>query len=90
MGSIFKSISGEDLDRKFDDGEDVFEYLDVEHPIVEHHPPLQKRVTLTMPAWMVEGLDEEAEELAVSRNAVVNTWIAERLRALQQRVPVSA
>ena len=90
MSSTAKIISGEELDRKFDDGEDILEYLDLEHPIVEHHPPLQKRVTLTMPAWMIEELDAEADDLAISRNAVVNTWIAERLRAMQQREPVAA
>lgn len=84
MSSTAKTISGEELDRKFDDGENILDYLDLEYPIVEHHPPLQKRVTLTMPAWMIEGLDKEADDLAVSRNAVVNTWIAERLRATQQ------
>ncbi|OZG69673.1 type II toxin-antitoxin system BrnA family antitoxin [Bifidobacterium eulemuris] len=90
MSSTAKTISGEELDRKLDDGEDILDYLDLEHPIVKHHPPLQKRVTLTMPAWMIEGLDAEADDLAISRNAVVNTWIAERLRATQRREPVAA
>jgi transcriptional regulator with XRE-family HTH domain len=51
--------------------------------IVEHHPPLEKQVTLTMPACMVAGLDEEDSELAISRNAVVSTWLADRLRQAQ-------
>lgn len=89
MSNIATTISGEELDRKFDDGEDILEYLDLEHPIVEHHSTLQKRVTLTMPAWMIVGLDEEANDLAISRNAVVNTWIAERLRATQRHQPAA-
>ena len=83
--SEVKPVSGEELDRKFDDGEDILDYVDLDHPIVEHHPPMQKRITLTMPAWMVKGLDDEASELAVSRNAVVNTWIADRLRGVKER-----
>ena len=59
MSRTAKPISREELDRRFDDGEDILHYLDLKHPIVEHHPPLQKRATSTMPAWMVEGLDEE-------------------------------
>ena len=90
MSNTAKTISGEELDRRFDDGEDILDYLDLENPVVEHHPPLQKRVTLTMPAWMVDELDDEAENLSISRNAVVNTWIAERLRSTQRGEPVAA
>lgn len=39
----------------------------------------QKRVTFTMPEWMIEKLDKRAEMLAISRNALINTIIAERL-----------
>ena len=53
----------------FDNGEDILSYVDLGNPVVEHHPPLEKRITLTMPAWMVSELDEEAAELAISRNA---------------------
>ena len=37
---------------------------------------------------MVESLDAEADELAVSRNAVVNTWLAEKIteRRKEQRL----
>ncbi|OXM99725.1 antitoxin [Bifidobacterium vansinderenii] len=84
------TITGEQFDRIFDEGGDVLQYADLEHPIVEHHPPMEKRVTLTMPAWMVDGLDAEARELAISRNAVVNTWIAERLRSEWRRTAKEA
>nr|WP_236029459.1 MULTISPECIES: antitoxin [Bifidobacterium] len=80
------AIAGEQLDEMFDNGEDVLDYFDMDHAVVEHHPPLEKRVTFTMPAWMVSELDKEASELAISRNAVVNTWIAERLRRDRRRV----
>ncbi|PLS31491.1 antitoxin [Bifidobacterium margollesii] len=80
-----KSVTSDQLEEMFDNGDDILDYVDLEHPVVEHHPPLEKRVTLTMPAWMVSELDNEAAELAISRNAVVNTWIAERLRSTRRR-----
>ncbi|NEG90014.1 antitoxin [Bifidobacterium aerophilum] len=79
-----KSITSGQLEEMFDDGEDILDYVDLNNPVVEHHPPLEKRITLTMPAWMVSELDEEAADLAISRNAVVNTWIADRLRAVHR------
>lgn len=77
-----KAITSDQLEEMFDNGDDILSYVDLGNPVVEHHPPLEKRITLTMPAWMVSELDEEAAELAISRNAVVNTWIADRLRTM--------
>ena len=39
---------------------------------------------------MVGELDEEAADLAISRNAVVNTWIADRLRTTRRRETIHA
>ncbi len=82
MSETFDTLTAEQIDKKFDDGEDVLEYFDLENPQV--NAPLrsieQKRVTLTMPEWMIQGLDKQAADLAISRNAVINTYLAERLK----------
>lgn len=81
MGKTFDTLTAEQIDKRFDDGEDVLEYFDLENPQV--NAPLrsveQKRVTLTMPEWMIQRLDKQAADLAVSRNAVINTYLAEKL-----------
>lgn len=81
MSKAFVALTAKQIDKKFDDGEDVLEYFDLENPQV--NAPLrsieQKRVTLTMPEWMIQGLDKQAADLAISRNAVINTYLAERL-----------
>lgn len=81
MSNTFDTLTAEQIDKKFDDGEDVLEYFDLENPQV--NAPLrsieQKRVTITMPEWMIQGLDKQAADLAISRNAVINTYLAERL-----------
>lgn len=48
-----KEISGKEIDRKFDNGEDVLEYFDLEHPIIENHSNEQKHVTFIMPEWIL-------------------------------------
>lgn len=48
-----REISGEEIDRKFDNGEDVLEYFDLEHPIIENHSNEQKHVTFIMPEWIL-------------------------------------
>lgn len=81
MSKAFDALTAEQIDKKFDDGEDILEYFDLENPQV--NAPLrsveQKRVTLTMSEWMIQELDKQAANLAVSRNAVINTYLAERL-----------
>ena len=81
MSKAFAALTAKQIDKKFDDGEDVLEYFDLENPQV--NAPLrsieQKRVTLTMPEWMIQRLDKQAADLAISRNAVINTYLAERL-----------
>ena len=81
MSKAFDALTAEQIDKKFDDGEDVLEYFDLENPQV--NAPLrsieQKRVTLTMPEWMIQRLDKQATDLAISRNAVINTYLAEKL-----------
>ena len=81
MRKAFDTLTAEQIDKKFDDGEDVLEYFDLENPQV--NAPLrsieQKRVTLTMPELMIQRLDKQATDLAISRNAVINTYLAEKL-----------
>ena len=81
MRKAFDTLTAEQIDKKFDDGEDVLEYFDLENPQVNAllQSVEQKRVTLTMPEWMIQGLDKQAADLAISRNAVINTYLAEKL-----------
>jgi hypothetical protein len=73
-----KTITAEELDEKFDNGEDVSEYFDLTKA---RRPNLEaRRVNVDFPAWMVERLDREAGRLGVTRQSVIKMWIAERLK----------
>lgn len=72
-----KTISAEEFDRRFDNGEDVSEFVDWSKAT---RPNLEaKRVNVDFPTWMVRGLDKEAQRLGVTRQALIKIWIAERL-----------
>ncbi|GAA2034998.1 hypothetical protein GCM10009720_14560 [Yaniella flava] len=67
----------ENFDARFDEGEDVTAYLDIDkarRPARE-----QRRVNVDFPAWMVEALDDEARRLGVTRQAIIKVWLADRL-----------
>ena len=71
-------MKADELDRKFDAGEDVLEYFDL---ATLKRPGLKMQtVEIEFPQWMVAALDREAERLGVQREAIVKVWVAERLR----------
>ncbi len=74
-----EAISAEDLDQRFDDGEDVSGYFDWSAP---RKPALEaKRVNVDFPAWMVRSLDVQARKRGVTRQALIKMWLADRLEA---------
>lgn len=74
-------MKAKEFDKKFDAGESVFQYLDLEHAV---KPGIeQKRVNVDFPAWMIHRLDKEAKRLGVPRQSLIKIWIAERLQDLQ-------
>ena len=71
-------ISAAEFDRKFDDGEDISEYIDWASA---SRPGLEAtHLDVELPTWMVNGLDREAERLGITRQALIATWIAEKLK----------
>ena len=74
---MMKTISVEEFDRKFDDGEDISEYVDWSSV---HRPGLvAKRVNVDMPQHMVAKLDIQAKKRGVTRQALIKMWLADRL-----------
>ena len=67
------------LERAFDEGNGIEEFFDFEHPSFPNRE--LKRVNVDFPLWMIAGLDDEASRLGINRQAVIKTWIAERLDA---------
>ncbi|MGD0186222.1 MAG: CopG family transcriptional regulator [Roseiarcus sp.] len=65
------------FDRKFDAGEDVSDQVDWSK--ARRLNAKSKRVNVDFPAWVVEGLDRQAERLGVTRQALIKLWIAEKL-----------
>ena len=74
-----KKISAEEFDRRFDDGEDMADYVDWSRA---RRPGLEsKRVNLDMPQHMVAKLDVHAKSRGVTRQALIKMWLADRLDA---------
>jgi len=71
-------MKAKDLDKKFDSGEDITEFLDISNARKPGQD--QKRVNVDFPVWMIHSLDREAKRLGVPRQSIIKIWIAERLK----------
>ena len=70
-------MKSSELDKKFDDGEDISKYLDMSK--ARRAGQEQKRVNVDFPLWMIRLLDKEARRLGVPRQSIIKVWIAERI-----------
>ena len=71
-------MKAKDLDKKFDSGEDITEFLDLKN--ARRPGKEQKRVNVDFPVWMINDLDKEARRIGVPRQSLIKIWIAERLK----------
>jgi len=72
-----KAIKAKEIEKKFDEGEDISKYLDMSKARRPHQE--QKRVNVDFPLWMIHLLDKEAKRLGVPRQSIIKVWVAERL-----------
>lgn len=82
-------MKAKELDQKFDNGDDILDFLDLSK--AKRVMQDQKRVDVDFPVWMLELLDKEASRIGVTRQSIIKVWLAERLeqlaanKALQRR-----
>ncbi len=73
-----KSITAFEFDEKFNGGEDLSDFFDIEKA---SRPGLQpKRVSVDFPEWMVQKLDKVSKRLGVTRQSVIKVFISEKLK----------
>ena len=74
-------MKAREFDAAFDDNEvDIVDQLDFTRA---RRPGRDvQRVNVDFPTWMVTSLDAEATRLGITRQAIIKTWIAERLDRL--------
>jgi len=71
-------MKAEEFDKKFDEGEDVSQHLDISK--ARRTVQDQKRVNVDFPLWMIQLLDKEAKRMGVPRQSIIKLWVAERLK----------
>ncbi|WP_029618670.1 type II toxin-antitoxin system BrnA family antitoxin [Pseudorhizobium marinum] len=72
-----KTISAEEFDRKFDDGEDISEYIDWSKATRPNLEPVTMTVTVTLGTKL--RLERQARELGVSADSLLEELLREKL-----------
>jgi predicted alpha/beta hydrolase len=71
-------INAEEFDRRFDNCEDISEYVDWDSA---KHVNLQpKMVNVSFPAWMVSALDREAATMGITRQSLIKVVVNAHLQ----------
>ena len=71
-------MNAKEFDQKFDDGEeDIIEMLDLSQ--AKRPLATQKRLSIELPIWIIELINQEAVRLGVTPQTVIQTSLAEHL-----------
>lgn len=74
-------MNAKEFDQKFDDGEeDIIEMLDLSK--AKRLLTNQKRLSIDLPIWMIELIDQEANRLGITPQTVIQNSLAEHLAVI--------
>ena len=71
--------STEEFDRRFDDGEDIHELIDISKAKIVRHGR-KVRITLDMAEELVREIDGIRNTIGVDRGALIKVWLHERVK----------
>ena len=71
--------STEEFDRRFDEGEDIHDLIDMSKARIIRHGK-KVRITLDMAEELVNEIDRIRESIGVDRGALIKIWLHERVK----------
>ena len=72
-------ISSEELERRFDDGEDITQFVDASSARRPNQERAARRISMDVPENLAKGLDRAANRMGINRQALIKVWLTERL-----------
>jgi len=71
--------STKEFDRRFDEGEDIHDIIDMSRATVVHHGK-KVRITLDIAESLVNEIDNIRQRIGVDRGALIKVWLHERVK----------
>ena len=79
MGTNKYSESTEEFDRRFDEGEDIHDLIDMTKAKIIRHGK-KVRITLDIAEELVQEIDQIRQSIGVDRAALIKIWLHERVQ----------
>ncbi len=77
--------TAKEFDRRFDEGEDIHDLIDIKKAkIIRHRKKV--RITLDIAEELVQDIDQIRHNIGVDRSALIKIWLHERV--LQEKAGV--
>ena len=76
----------EEFDRRFDEGEDIHDLIDMTKTKIVRHGK-KVRITLDIAEELVQEIDQIRQSIGVDRAALIKVWLHERVR--QEKAGIS-
>lgn len=74
-----KRTTAENLEERFNAGEDVLDYFAVDRAVRRNHEKV--RVSLDLPRWLLREIDRLASRHGIPRQSQIKALLVERLKA---------
>jgi hypothetical protein len=71
--------SAKEVDRRFDEGEDIHDLIDVSKAKIIRHGK-KVRITLDVAEELVRDIDRIRDSIGVDRSALIKIWLHERVQ----------
>ena len=71
--------NSEEFDRRFDDGEDVHDLIEMRNAKIIRHGKIV-RISLDIAEALVQDIDQIRESIGVDRAALIKIWLHERVQ----------
>ncbi|MEE9495868.1 MAG: CopG family transcriptional regulator [Desulfobacterales bacterium] len=71
--------SSEEFDRRFDEGEDIHDLVDMTKAKIIRHGR-KVRITLDIAEELVQEIDQIRQSIGVDRSALIKIWLHERVQ----------
>jgi len=78
--------STKEFDRRFDNGEDIHDLIDISKAKIIRHGK-KVRITLDVAEDLIKEIDRIRESIGVDRGALIKVWLHERVQ--QEKAAVS-
>ena len=69
----------EEFDRRFDEGEDIHDLIDMTRAKIIRHGK-KVRITLDIAEELVQDIDQIRQSIGVDRAAIIKIWLHERVQ----------